>query len=379
MSHIYANASITLSATWAANPSQGCFGKLDEQYVSRTGTFRNTDRGTYELHCHEMLPQFDSPLQNRGWVFQERMLSKRIVHFMGQELLWECLQCFTCECRSKTHSQNQQWFGGSKDRTAKLMELSRLDAMLTPWEEVVRSYRSRSLTYPSDIFPALQGLAKLVPSSMGRYLAGHWESSLTISLCWNVVLVSQAHHKDWRAPSWSWAAAKGPVAWPHYRPDPIIETYTTLVSATIIPKGDDPTGQLAYGDIVLRGKLLSGRMQETRLPMLYRNGYGLALDWAKHHGAPEENLFLPDWDDEDQCEGGKLVVALKVCGTRHLGPSKRELRDQFWLVLKASESTEGEYVRVGILQLQGEYEKASRIEQLDALYDKAVEMDIKIV
>jgi hypothetical protein len=37
-----------------------------------------------------------APLSQRGWTFQERVLSKRTVHF-GDQLYWECASLRACE------------------------------------------------------------------------------------------------------------------------------------------------------------------------------------------------------------------------------------------------------------------------------------------
>ncbi|KAM7205869.1 Heterokaryon incompatibility protein (HET) domain containing protein [Rhypophila sp. PSN 637] len=38
------------------------------------------------------------PMLNRAWVFQERLLSRRTLHFSASEVLWECRTCCLCEC-----------------------------------------------------------------------------------------------------------------------------------------------------------------------------------------------------------------------------------------------------------------------------------------
>jgi hypothetical protein len=38
------------------------------------------------------------PLLTRAWVFQERLLASRVVHFSHHELVWECNQTGNCQC-----------------------------------------------------------------------------------------------------------------------------------------------------------------------------------------------------------------------------------------------------------------------------------------
>jgi hypothetical protein len=39
------------------------------------------------------------PLRIRGWVFQERLLSRCMVHFSDREISWECGEALKCQCK----------------------------------------------------------------------------------------------------------------------------------------------------------------------------------------------------------------------------------------------------------------------------------------
>jgi len=362
MSHIYANASMTLSATWAANPHQGCFVTLDERFTSRTKTFTDSDDKTYELHCHEVLGDMKTPLFERGWVFQERMLSTRIVHFMEQELWWECRECFHCECDGFDHSFDRR----DRQGALELSELSPLESIEGKWEHLIETYASKSLTYPGDIFPAVQALAKLIPSKMGRYLAGHWESTFISSLGWLPSKPIRNKHDNWRAPSWSWAAAQGPVAWRMRYIRPIIAC-ATLLSALTIPKGDDPMGQISYGFAILRGKLLTLERQELE------RGYdhGLVLEGER---IGKFDGCTVGWDNVCCGKVAKRVFAFLLFVVDVVYDKR-----QFWLILEAVEGKEGDYARIGTLLVNVLEGSGLRTRLSRALNDKAVEMDVKII
>ncbi|KAG9192869.1 hypothetical protein G6011_11603 [Alternaria panax] len=376
---IYANASITLSATWTTSPRQGCFVTPDNRYLSRTKTFIDTDHNTYELHCHELLPELKAPLHERGWVFQERMLSRRIVHFMDQELWWECRKCFTCECRNEHH--NKGIFGVDMTKTTKLVEPSSLNKIQNSWVEIVKTYTTLSLTYPTDIFPALQGLAKLVAPTMGRYLAGHWESDLIQSLCWYVEEPARCQSKEWRAPSWSWASAQKAVRWSHSRDDKCETTaYVNVLSATTIttPGGDDPTGQLSYGEIVLRGKCLAAQIEALPNPLGLDVRYVLVLHGAQGSLSSNSYPCRPRWDSMDQCINGTPVVALRIFGMRKSFGGGETYVWLYWLILRAVEGTTGKYLRIGTME-EGGTERSSSSE-LHLFYQKeAMEVALKVI
>ena len=39
----------------------------------------------------------DTALNKRGWVFQERLLAPRVLHFARHQILWECFTEYKCE------------------------------------------------------------------------------------------------------------------------------------------------------------------------------------------------------------------------------------------------------------------------------------------
>lgn len=43
----------------------------------------------------------DAELNTRGWVLQERALSRRIIHFAAKQVYWECAGFIRCETMTK--------------------------------------------------------------------------------------------------------------------------------------------------------------------------------------------------------------------------------------------------------------------------------------
>ncbi|KAF2852907.1 HET-domain-containing protein, partial [Plenodomus tracheiphilus IPT5] len=205
MSQIYSNAYVTLSATSSTGAHEGLFFRSDPSHIPRTLGFVNKDGMPYELHCREKMNSSDlsrSPLFKRGWTCQERLLSNRIIHFLKQELMWECAEMRTCECSVQSSWYRVELGIGAIKKLHTQEDKQWIEKI---WEQIVRDYTKRSLTIPSDILPAVQGLAKRVPPSMGSYLAGHWSATLLASLCWESD-ERPFDQSEWRAPSWSWAS-----------------------------------------------------------------------------------------------------------------------------------------------------------------------------
>jgi hypothetical protein len=266
--------------------------------------------------------------------------------------------------------------------TDKISQLSLPEKTESRWEEVVRTYSSKLLTYPSDIFPAIQALAKLVPSYMGRYLAGHWENTLISSLCWFVREPAQVEYTEWRAPSWSWAAAQGAVGWRYIGDDHKTTMYITVLSAMTVPKGDDPTGQLSYGAIVLRGKCLAAQMRSWT-PLGTQKVYcTVALQSSQQHTSSKRSQYFVTWDNPRECEDGKQVVLLRISRFYQTGTESTNLLVlNNWLILKAMEGTRDEYVRIGVISGFTRHGSSNPdMEELNAAYEEeAVEMDLKII
>ena len=81
---------------------------------------RQKTRSTSMVSCRKPLPhgalmstngsRHLSPLLDRCWVYQERILSPRVFHFTAEEIAWECFQDFWCECtREPEQGKIREW------------------------------------------------------------------------------------------------------------------------------------------------------------------------------------------------------------------------------------------------------------------------------
>lgn len=77
---------------------------------------------------------------------QERFLSRRILHYSHDEMVWECMEASMCECGVVGKST------GHDDVFKKIAE-----AM--DWNTVIAWYSGTRLTQRSDRLPALSGMA----------------------------------------------------------------------------------------------------------------------------------------------------------------------------------------------------------------------------
>jgi hypothetical protein len=220
------------------------------------------------------------------------------------------------------------------------------------WRKLVKDYSARvqNLTYPSDIFPAVQGLAEIVPPFMGSYYAGHWEKYLPSSLGWKVIYrASQPRPKEWRAPSWSWASVDDPISWVHHDDSPVHtgdeHPFLQILRVNTVPKGSDPTGQLWSGEIVVTAKCLSGNVSYDSSLDANLAGVIFNVDHAQSNTYRiEKGVF---WDYHIDSAGpehvadGAPVIAIK------LGSGRRYWQ---WMILRPIEGEHVIYERIGLLQ-----------------------------
>lgn len=248
MATIYANSYITIAATNSASPHDGLYSPVpeDDLYVVRT------PEEHFKLRIRDgdkSAPYYDSmPLAKRAWAFQEHVLAPRVVHFAKDELFWEDAQMISCECHGL--NENYPW-NPSKGFYVKPHHIAEADAeeRSLRWHSVVETYSGLQLTFESDIFPALQGIAHVMQQAKNcEYYAGLWEDNLIDDMLWFCPLPN-VRPVAFRAPTWSWASVVGKVAYvPEY-----VQKCASVQSVTATPVGSSPLGQVCGASVTIRG------------------------------------------------------------------------------------------------------------------------------
>jgi hypothetical protein len=197
-------------------------------------------------------------LNKRGWVFQERMLAPRVLHFCRDQLFWECRKHVACEqyafgvpsvfyynLPATTLKANKAYLQRDNTSWYKL------------WDDFVMAYTQTSLTYPDDKLIALSGVVKMVRSMVHDvYVAGMWRKNLAQQLLW-ACAGPATRPSVYRAPSWSWAAVEGHIRTASYgktsqNPE-VLAIEVEDVHLNYV--ADDDTGQIRDGWLDLTGDL----------------------------------------------------------------------------------------------------------------------------
>ncbi|TGO67594.1 hypothetical protein BOTNAR_0039g00310 [Botryotinia narcissicola] len=337
MAQIYSSSFLNIAATACKDSTVGLFydgwneedGFLGAPREIR-GPESTSNHGDYSIymqeidhsHFHDSELRIEGPLMSRAWVYQERFLAPRTVHFTSAEMIWECSSMVVCVCPCDIHlgldtvpryhnyshrQKKDQWFG--------------------QWG-IIDEYSKLNLSKPADRLPAIAGIASHFGShrrsmkngklTKSRYFAGLWEDNLHHDLLWRVILPENKPREvgrivPYNAPTWSWASldsklissgkpGQGVNIGNHYStggiaPDfKILDCFTTLIDPSNI------YGGVKSGNIVLQGRSV------TPTKGVRRNDYRHLALVLKQSETSEiyERVGIATFDKGGIAVGGKI-------------------------------------------------------------------------
>ncbi|KAF9882898.1 hypothetical protein FE257_004912 [Aspergillus nanangensis] len=224
MGTIYRNSYLNICASDGLRPFAARDGSSRPGVLEYTTSFPKTmSSGTGSIQAFEV-PYPDAMAGNqvqgfpqdvvsqRGWTFQERVLSPRTLYFSRTQVYLECGQYCTGE---------DGFFrpGGF----LKIRPSNPSTPSFEYWWSLVAMYSTRDLGFASDKLVAIGGLAAVFMSTLlhppTTYAAGLWAGPHFLGdLLWSASGAPE-EKLDWesvtnRAPSWSWAAVDGLVSPP---------------------------------------------------------------------------------------------------------------------------------------------------------------------
>ena len=283
MGQVYVSGYVNIAARGAINAISGCFVTREPETPACRLTYESPDKCvTGSMYIRDPSYQLerlrDAPLDKRGWVLRERLLSPIIVHYGRQQLYWECVEATirqdgkhydvaTDDLRAGLDFKQSLDFDAtgypSTGKEPVLDEPSQrkqlVAAKLLQWYNVVTEYTRRGLTFNSDKLAAIAGIARTFHTKTGAtYIAGLWKEDLIAGLAWFLAKPGGETISE-RLPSWSWARWKGVVHfWSKARglPLPMLDDACNLVSVECTPlTPSNPYGDV-YAKIFVRGRIL---------------------------------------------------------------------------------------------------------------------------
>lgn len=361
MCGIYENSYLTIAAT----SSPDCHGGV--QYWKNRELFKVTgftvNKSPVNISLFALPEDFyfygDVPLLHRAWALQERMMSPRVVHFMPDKVVLECNGGFLSE------SRKEPLIYGYVDKPDYHTSLSSdsLESKAIVWRTLIKTYSKSALSFPSDKFPAISGLARHMAKHRAgaRYLAGLWSDSLAADLLWMGPGWANRHEtraKPWRAPSWSWASWDCEI---NYLPldfdpnSPRISQLFVLRDVSIRLATADPTGRLSAASLTVSGQLadasicLSSEAPSFKIPDNVTSLKHTVKGYTEAYIDEQDGLKptqIHEYLTSRQIKSlrvthGKLNVTEEIGSTEHV---------EYALLLQKVDGSSTDYERVGVAE-----------------------------
>lgn len=333
MARVYGDATLTLSAIAASGSSIGLLTNhpiptLQPSPV--TLRIHASDDPAYHIIAYREDPEEESlrsltnsaPLSLRGWTLQEAVLSPRTLFYGASQIYWSCPEtyhaadglCLHLKAPQSQYPAISQLLHTHTSPTATSPTTNDTPTLLEEYYALVAEYSNRTLSFPSDKFPALSGLARrLQPALQTEYLAGLWLSDIHRGLLWFPEVGFAPHVVPSRAPSWSWAATDERVLFEFV--DPRDAGWTERPSGgmvevkgrEVVLAGADGFGGVVSGRLVVETRLMELVRSEQRAyfresdgRMWYDEGFGGGVgEWAFQNLVVMDGFVLSVGTDVD--------------------------------------------------------------------------------
>jgi hypothetical protein len=189
MASIYQSAYITLAVSRSSGADGSCFSRMCPEFRAhevyqvpwngqgqQIKIYARKKLPHYLRGCHQMdddkYRTTEFPLMSRAWAYQELLLSPRVLYFGEHELVWECSEFASCECRGLSQYTLPRDLYTFMEK-AESFTLEKFSRSTERWYRIVEGYSTLNLSFEKDTLPALSGLAKYMQQyRTDRYLAG---------------------------------------------------------------------------------------------------------------------------------------------------------------------------------------------------------------
>jgi hypothetical protein len=232
MDIIYSHALLTIAAVDGSNAGMHLPGILPRSRlpVLHKETLNGVEYKSEPASLDRILDA--SIYERRGWTFQERMLSRRVLYVSNQQVYFQC----NVSIRSESHPRELKsdgiddkcsWGlgqriddirlrGSYEERVLNdLLDAGQSDKQhwlsdLAVYQKLVEEYSHRELTFPADMINAFSGfIAIFEECSGGSFVSGLPIPVFCAALLWSGHFGVSGSRRSWNGeilfPSWSWA------------------------------------------------------------------------------------------------------------------------------------------------------------------------------
>lgn len=353
MSDVYANSYCNISALQALDSHQTMFSTNKppdwaSQIINLNGTQMLVSSDYYwmsEVSCP------NQGLNTRAWVYQERLVSPRVLHFGASQVMWECREKDASQCHPEALPRQLTEYRDNGLRFKELIPTKGTSPNndvvegYARWEQIVQDYSGCNITFPRDRLPAISAVARQMQRALDdQYIAGLWRKNMPHGLLWKSTVHGLEETKsEYHSPSWSWASASRGVAYYHSAAAIQLEvTDVHLEHATT-----DEYGPLRQGWLQLKGEL-------QRCSLLADSELSPGLLTFKFADVPLDSS-LPELDAlVDTDELSEEVVEMNKEEALFCMLAAQEDNSTYWLILKLMDKNGGVYRRIGLAECEGD-------------------------
>lgn len=375
MHSVYKNALLNIAANGAANASVGL------SFERNPLAFRPfcVSIGSAKWVFPPDWPALSirkGPLLKRAWMLQERILSRRVIHFTVAGPRWECIQHLTSEVypsesvkRVAHYTDRSQMFQGvfsklamSKQGPFDLKNARGHREYYNCWLGLRSEYTRCGITKSEDKLAAIQGIAQTIKETVGvELVCGMWKNLLILEMLWEVLTGSYQsdppHLLQWRAPSWCWASSdfqlgvktypQRHLTCPRFEEMARIKTLEVnalpsgqVLDASLTLKGRPVRAKIAAGDITSQNPshaIVSCKYEELRIDDRY-----LVFDRLPLSPYADDLTFFA----LARCQCTKVISYDNVSEVKEVTPTIAAL------MLRRLPTTPPTYSRVGVIRLE---------------------------
>ena len=401
MGSIYKHCVFMISADVCRGSTESIFAdRVDLEYVrqgcisSKTGI-----HGTIAAYPLDIRYKFGDrsalPLRARAWTLQEDIMSPRTLKWTREQLVWDC--------RSGTRSEEAPLESGTnyalsraefnfKDlcsskealRAVQQQNLnfhSSFSDPLTLWYHIVQEFCDRAITFKTDTFSAISGIAKEVQRHTGmEYRAGIWMQDFHNGLLWSTY-GSGINPSSYIGPSWSWAVMGNQTSvYPAADRMPIVTSNKTMkpiaeaLSVDVVPSTHDNFGPIKSAKLRVYSRWKSACSFSSEMIQLPRAEQEL----SHYSDSPEGYEVLlgticcwfdcAEWNEKEPSNlahdlSARAVVFVQIATIDRnnavsrstgvfLAQHRRSLNGSTWaLILEPAAETQDEYRRIGVARI----------------------------
>ncbi|KAI1458554.1 heterokaryon incompatibility protein-domain-containing protein [Annulohypoxylon moriforme] len=218
MGQIYELASFTIVAAGAGDGTFGLRGTAGRPRPKASRSTLHIESSTMsreELRFNDAIGPMrlveESPWSQRGWTFQEQILSRRLIFMTSTRVLVQCAKALAVETAHAFELFREDGPGGGSETALSVRDITELRFFYG----LIERYSQRQLSFQSDILLALTGVSKAASRLLNTQITlGLPERNWLRSLMWEVRHPEQPKYNlGLGFPSWTWAAWDNAVLW----------------------------------------------------------------------------------------------------------------------------------------------------------------------